>query len=488
MHLVCETAFVYTVFVVVYRYRIIGGLVVLRKSTIALIVLVLIVGAWFASRTWTFVSDINGIAEDTAITQGHVQPEPTAEPGNEMEIVIDEQTQLREEQLEAERLEAEVAARREAVLDESRLLFRGYFYDEALALLRADDALINYETQSLETEILEALDGLVLFEGDIKHIFFSSLILDIEEFGLARSASADRSEDRFLYHSELLAILPQLLERGYVLYSITDIFSKDADGIMRQNDIYLPAGKTPLIISIDDPTFHYGQRFVNDEPDGTGGFDRTLAARTGYASRIVFDEYDELAVEVVTHDGSTFITRSGSAQLVIDEFVREHPEFSFRGSKGVFATTGFMGIFGYDTPYLRDEVTRQNIIDISNRFKERGWLFASHSYLHNSTGFWGNESSSDNIRWDASRWHEEIAPLVGAANIFVAPFGFLLGENGMQILSDSGFDIYCTMEYNQAVSMYDTHIVMGRLEISGRSIERHEDIINRDFFDIALLQ
>jgi len=143
-----------------------------------------------------------------------------------------------------------------------------------------------------------------------------------------------------------------------------------------------------------------------------------------------------------------------------------------------------MGIFGYDLPDLNTDEIRQEVIDICNKFKENGWLFASHSYSHNRTGFWGPESNPDNIRWDTRRWREEIEPIVGPTNIFIAPYGFLLRGDAMQVIIDNGFDIYCIVDFNQPISVYPTHAVMGRIEIGGFSLARHADTLNRDFFDV----
>ena len=34
---------------------------------------------------------------------------------------------------------------------------------------------------------------------------------------------------------------------------------------------------------------------------------------------------------------------------LIDRFVEEHPDFSYRGAKGIVALTGYNGILGYRT-------------------------------------------------------------------------------------------------------------------------------------------
>jgi hypothetical protein len=141
-----------------------------------------------------------------------------------------------------------------------------------------------------------------------------------------------------------------------------------------------------------------------------------------------------------------------------------------------------MGIFGYD---LKTEESRQDAIAVVDKLKSNGWLFANHSFTHNRTGFWGPDSRPDNIRYDVRRWREVMEPVVGSTNIFIAPFGFLLRGEGMQVILDNGYDIYCIVDFNQVVIVHPTHAIMGRIEIGGYTLVRFVNTLNRDFFDVA---
>ena len=426
----------------------------MKKSVTAFITLILIIGFWLVSGFWVaapdYGNDVDLLPESpppTADTELPDTPEPEPEPEPEPWVA-----------------EVTPAVRRKALIEESTMLFRGYYYEEAIALLNEDESLINYETELLEAEIIEAMDGLVLFEGDIKHIFFHSLILYPTHLFPNLSIPTGGYNEGFAYQSEFIEMLPQLLERGYVLYNINDVFSKDADGKMTQNDIYLPPDKRPLILSVDDPSYHYG---------------------IGFANRIVLDEFGELATEVITPDKETIVTYDGDVQLVLDSFVKKHPEFSYRGSKGIIASTGYMGVFGYD---LETAKSIQDAKAISDKFKSNGWLFANHSYTHNRSGFWGPDSNPDNIRYDVNKWRDRMEPVLGSTNLFIAPFGFLLRGEGMQIILDNGYDIYCTVDFNQSINVYNTHAVMGRIEIGGYTLNRYANTLTRDFFDVATVK
>jgi len=449
-----------------------------KKSIAAMLILIFIIGVWIISRIWVFNQNDNALDPLSPQVTDSIDiptPSPTPDPFEEERLLAEQQEAQR---LEAIRIEEERIPRRNEILDQSRLLFEGYFYDEAISLLNSDDELLNHETMALEEEIQTAKNNLVLFSGDIKHISFRSLILFPDVLFPDPDSPGGDFNEGFIFQSEFLRLLPQLYENGYVLYNINDIFSKDENGVMVKNDIYLPPEKKPLIISLIDPSLQFDLRFPGDSSN------ETQSIVTGFANRVVFDEDNYLVTEVITPDGETIYTFDGDVHVALDAFVQENPGFSFRGHKGIIAVTGFSGLFGYDLPYLNNEETRSTIIKICDSFKENGWLFASFSYTHNRTGFWGPESTLNNIRWDTERWLSEIGPVVGLTNLFVAPFGFLLRGESLQVILENGFDIYFTNDFNQAVSMQSSHIVMGRFEIGGYALIRQSDILDRDFFDV----
>jgi hypothetical protein len=359
----------------------------------------------------------------------------------------------------ARQREEELALKRAVIIEQSEALFSGYFYEEAIQLLNEDGSLINDEIESLNEKYQQAIEDLVLFEGAVKHIFFHSLILYPEYLFPNLNIPTGGYNEGFAFKSELERILPQLIERGYVLYNINDVFAKDENGNMTQKDIYLPPGKTPLILSIDDPSYHYG---------------------IGFANRMILDENGDLATEVITPSGETIVTYDGDVELVVDNFVREHPEFSYRGHKGIIASTGYMGIFGYD---LATERSVQDATAVCEKIKSDGWIFASHSYTHNSTGYWGPNSSADKISYDVGRWRNEIEPVTGRTNIFIAPFGYTLRGAAMDVIINNGYNIYCSVDSANKITVYPEYALMSRIEIGGYSLVRYTDILNRDFFD-----
>ena len=68
----------------------------------------------------------------------------------------------------------------------------------------------------------------------------------------------------------------------------------------------------------------------------------------GYADKLVLDENGQVKCLFTDVDG---VQKIGDYDMVplIDTFIREHPDFSYRGAKPTVALTGYNGVFGYTT-------------------------------------------------------------------------------------------------------------------------------------------
>lgn len=351
-----------------------------------------------------------------------------------------------------------LAGRRAEVLAGADKLVLGYYYDEALALLEDPD-IRNAEVEAKISEIKETEASLVPYTGIIKHIFFHSLIVYPEMIFRDKTTPLGGYNAGFATKAECERLLPQLYERGYVLYDLNECFEK-VDGKMRRKEILLPPGKEPLILSVDDVAYAYGR---------------------GYAQKLVLKEDGSIVNLVKNPQGQVEEMADGDVYGVLERFLQDHPDFSYRGHRGTFAMTGFQGAFGYDIDVPEGQ---QKVLELSTALRARGWNFASHSYTHNRMNFFGPESKAGNIAWDTKRWVNEIMPWLGDTNLFIAPFGYRLRQPNLQIILDAGFDIYCTVDKEFINEIYDDYALMSRIEIGGYSMTYFKDILNEHLFNV----
>ena len=90
-------------------------------------------------------------------------------------------------------------------------------------------------------------------------------------------------------------------------------------------------------------------------------------------------------------DGSVSV---GSYDVVpiVDDFVEKHPDFSYRGSKGIVAVIGYNGVFGYrtDDAYIGKnpniDQDKETVKKVAKCLRDDGWEIASHSWGHRYYG------------------------------------------------------------------------------------------------------
>ncbi|MEL7656862.1 MAG: hypothetical protein AAGU75_13255, partial [Bacillota bacterium] len=203
------------------------------------------------------------------------------------------------EKLEQEKL-------KEDKLAEADKLFKGYYYDEAIDLLNSDPTMITTATDDAITlkisEIEKGKASLVKYEGPVHHIFFHSLIIYPELAFDKKGHPAEGYNMWMVTVREFKKILPRLEKKGYVLYPLTEYIREDPEnpGKIKLKDIYLPPGKIPLVISVDDVNYYDYMK-----PDG-------------FANRLVAGDDGRVWTEVITPEGKTVLTRDGDVMPILD--------------------------------------------------------------------------------------------------------------------------------------------------------------------------
>ena len=118
---------------------------------------------------------------------------------------------------------------------------------------------------------------------------------------------------------EFKKIIQSMYDKGYVMVSLHDLVkeTKDENGnvaFVPNDELLLPPGKIPFVMSQDDVCFYHYM-------DGDG-----------FATKIVIGEDGKPTCEYVQEDGTT-VTGDYELVPILDRFVEEHPDFSYRGRK-----------------------------------------------------------------------------------------------------------------------------------------------------------
>lgn len=398
--------------------------------------------------------------------------------------------------------EIQPADLRFTTMEKAKRVASGYDYDKAIEMVRG---LVEYDTdaelQALVSEFEVTKSTMVRFDDvtNVTHIFFHSNIYDTNK--AFNSSTAGGYNSVMTTCDEFGKIMQSMYDRGFVLISIHDMFKEvqDENGntVYKAGDIMLPAGKKPFVLSQDDVSFYHYM---------TGA---------GFADRIVIGADGKPTCEMDLGDGTTV---QGDFDMVpqLETFIEAHPDFSYRGARGILALTGYNGVLGYrtDSNYKPNSGTNDKEVlkfleenpdfnwdaevekakAVAQCLTDNGWEFGSHTWGHILCG----QSSIETIKTDTQRWLDNVAPIVGNTDILIFPHGEDIGswtdytaDNAkFNYFKSVGFNIFCNVDSAEYwVQLRSNYMRQGRRNIDGfrmwQAIESGSAInLLSDLFDV----
>ncbi len=381
---------------------------------------------------------------------------------------------------------AKLALEEQTLLVEAAELAVTYDYDGAIAVLDTFSGDISkYPTISgRRAEYVLAKSQMVAWDdpGKVVNLSFQMLIADIQ-MSLRHQSRAQMIINNFITTDEFSKILQELYDNGYILVRPTDFVetSVNADGetVFTPKTLYLPAGKKPLMIT--QTNVNYNVYLVDS--DGDRKADKYGG---GFANKLVLDSSGNITCEMINSTGQTVY---GDFDLIpiLDAFVEENPDFSYRGAKAIIALTGYNGLFGHRTQPDAVLTWGQEIYDdavvqakaVAERLRETGYTLACYSYDNVSYG----DIISAQIDQDLTKWDNEVVSILGEVDILVYAQGddivsgkVYSGEK-YQALKNHGFNYFIGFCSGSEGWFYtDTgYARQGRILVSGANLVNHSD-------------
>ena len=213
------------------------------------------------------------------------------------------------------------------------------------------------EERAAEEAIEEEINKSSLYDpADVLHLSFPVLALDGGSSGTAETAvlpeetgaettddtEADETEEDAdteetetaaevfypepaLTAAEFRQILQDLYNRGYMLVDLYSLTEAGTDGYTARR-IMVPEGKKPLVLSQQDVSYSDRDRVhpVSLVKDTSG--------------KVLCSYYDE---------NNTLMTGAVDVVPIVEEFIAEHPDFSYKDARGILGVTGYRGLLGY---------------------------------------------------------------------------------------------------------------------------------------------
>lgn len=317
---------------------------------------------------------------------------------------------------------------------------------------KAQQASQNKEANMYAKKKSSGQEDWVEYKGDVAHVFFHPLITDPKIAFTGEANQAKGNNDWMITVDEFKRSLDELYQHHYILIDPHDAYDFNSKPIKKKL-LKLPKGKKPLILSIDDMNYYDYMR------------------GNGYADRLVLDKSNHVVSETKGKDGKVTQSETNDIVPILNRFVKDHPDFSLNGQKGVVGLTGYNGVLGYRTNELDSKdyhERKEQAIKVANAMKRDGWTFASHSWGHIDFA----NSSYDRIVKDTERWKKEVTPIIGQTDLFIFPHGAQdRGSAGYQYLEHkAGFKYLAGVGPNNFTDIGEYSVYQDRVAIDGLNL------------------
>ena len=428
-------------------------------------------------------------SEEEAKVAADPEDQPAATETPKEEKAAEKETQEREA---AEDTSSDTASDEKALLKKAKKQEQQYDYTVAISTLKNNWKFATSDKmREAAAAYMKKRDACVEYPlEEITHIFFHSLIVDT-------SRAFDGDSDEAGYNqmmttvSEFKKIIQIMYDNGYVLVSPHDMAVVNDDGTMSKGKIMLPEGKKAFVLSEDDVSYYH---YMDDD---------------GFASKLVIDDNGDIKCEYKKADG-TVVTGDYDVVPILDSFIKEHPDFSYHGRKGILAMTGYNGVLGYRTDGAYK--SKKNLQDDQKAFlkanpdfdydkevkaakkvvkamKEDGWEFASHTWGHrNATTCTAAELKTDNKKWE-----KYVAPILGKTDMIIFAFGADIGDwegytsdnAKYKYYKSRGYRYFCNVDSSQYfVQITSGYFRQGRRNLDGYRMYYNPDMLS-DLFDVS---
>lgn len=379
--------------------------------------------------------------------------------------------------------EANAQKRRDTIAHAEKMA-KGYDYDGAVELLKSLD---NYEKDPkiiANIAKMEA-DKTSLVPVDMKevtHVFYRSLIVDPEQAFKGSDKEAGKFKQWMITVEEFQKSIQAMYDNDYILIDLHDMVTEtsDDDGTkhFQTAKLMLPEGKKPYVLSLDELSYYH-------EYEGRG-----------IASKIVLDSKGKPVCEYIQPDG-TKVTGAYDCIPILDAFIEEHPDASYKGAKGTIGLTGYQGILGYRTDIAYK--TKENLQPDQEKWlsehsdfnwekecaeakkvvevlKKEGWKFASHTWGNLRVG---SKTSLEKLKEDTKKWKDTVEPLVGKTDVIFFPYGEDIGDwhdytsnnEKYNYLKKEGFSYFCNIDSSQSfLQIRNDYVRQGRRAIDGNRL------------------
>lgn len=377
------------------------------------------------------------------------------------------------------------------LLDAAKEQAENYDYQKAIDLIDSFSGdICNFPALSAaKTEYQQALSEMVVWSdpSDVTILSFHTLIVDTQR-AFADKTYAKSYNKNFVTVDEFSQILDALYEKGYILVNLSDFteITADSDGTSTPaaKSLSLPKDKKPLLLV--QTNVNYYTYMVDGNGDGLADKDGA-----GFASRLLVNESGDIVAEYINAEGET-LTGNYDLVPILNDFIKSHPDFSYRGAKAILAPSGYDGVFGYRiNPKFEKKLGAESYNsqissakELVAALKDDGYTIACYTYNNKAYG----KIAASEIQADLKSWTNEVTPILGETNILVfAQNSDLSTYSGSKfnVLHNAGFRYYIGIgsSASDEATVGSNYIALKRLNVTGSNMAHtamFTDLFNPD--------
>lgn len=372
------------------------------------------------------------------------------------------------------------------LLAEAEGFANNYYYAAAITVLNGFSGDMSDYPEIFETIVKyeDAQESMVVWNDPSKVVNLSfHLLMADPARSFRHSEYGNAFNKNYVTTDEFARILQQLYDNDYILVSLDDVVIMQANEAgqttLKVNELLLPAGKKPIMLT--ETNVNYNIYMVDGDgdklPDANGA---------GFASRLVLLQDGSISCEMVDSSGQT-VTGAYDMVPILEQFIAEHPDFSYRGARATLALTGYNGLFGYRTysgaeSHFGTDSYNNDVAEatkVASALRELGYEFACYTY--NNIGY--GKANRGTVSGDVNKWIAEAVPILGEVDTLVfaqqsdiADPGEYSGEK-YSVLRSAGFRYYlgfCSDSTTWATFNED-YFRQGRILVSGSNMAYHSD-------------
>lgn len=372
------------------------------------------------------------------------------------------------------------------LLQRAAMLAQDYDYTGAVAVLESFSGVkADFPELAVAIEQYQAADQAMVAwsAGDVYDLSFHVLIAD-PQLAFYDAVYSSSYKKNFITTVEFTNILNALYDGGYILVDLDDLYALEYNStsgtyIYVEQQLRLPADKKPVMLT-EISASYYGY-MQNGAEDGMAD---------GFASRLAYDG-KQFYNEIINADGSV---SAGDYDMVplLESFIKDHPDFSYRGARAVISFAGYDRILGYrvnDNSLSANalQIERDGLKATADALKAAGYKLGCYSYDNVSY----TNMSAQSIQNDVDKWHEKVTPWLGEVDIMVfAREGDIsdetayTGNSKFNVLYNAGFRFFLGTSNAPWSQVADRYVRHNRLMVTGTYLLSKPDIY-AELFDVA---